>query len=88
MTTTPQTTTVFTHSLPSLVEEVVRLTKDGWELDPNFPADTFGFSYHVGMIRSATPEQLAKDAKPSRAEILANARAAKAEKKRETSNGE
>lgn len=61
--------------------EIERRVNEGWEIDPDNPLILFGFGgMQVGFIRDPAN---AKEAKPkrSRAEILADARAAKAAKK-------
>lgn len=62
--------------------EIERLVSEGWEIDPNDPLTLSGFygNLQCGFIRDPAN---AKDAPPkkSRAEILADARAAKAAKK-------
>lgn len=78
-----QRTTIVEKSLERLKMEEDRLTKEGWVRDPAIPLSAFLFSYELGMMRDPTPEQVAKENKPSRAEILAKARAAKAEKNKE-----
>lgn len=64
------------------IQEMVR---DGWSLDEDRPVTLYGFMWEVWFERDATDAQIEKDAaeaaKPSRAEILAKARAAKAERK-------
>ena len=81
---------VVEHSIESFTAEVVRLTKDGWEVSRSNPGDAVGFgqTYTVSMYRDKDTilafKQLAGDVvekpKLTRSEILANARAAKAGK--------
>ena len=72
---------VTSTSLPAFVIECLQLQKQGYELHEEFLPAQFGPQYECTMVRTATPEQLAHDAKPTRAEILAKARAAKAANK-------
>ena len=72
---------VISTSLPSFVLECLELKGKGYEIDPDFLPAQFGTQYECTMVRIATEEQLAHDAKPTRAEILARARAAKAANK-------
>lgn len=67
-------------NLITFVNEVVDLALDGWQLDENNPPGTYGFSYEAHLLKD---ENLIPPHKPSRAEILGNARAAKAAKKTE-----
>lgn len=64
--------------------EIQKMVRAGWSIDENRPLSLYGYMWEVWFIRNASDEQLAQDAaelaKPSRAEILAKARAAKAEK--------
>ena len=68
--------------------EIQELVREGWEIDPDYPLDHLGFGLECRMIRDPDAAQLAADAaKPlSRAEILAKAREAKANKKKEQEN--
>lgn len=66
--------------------EIQRMVQQGWEIDPDKPLTFLGFgNLEVSFWRDADYEQLARDAaelsKPSRAEILAKARQAKADKR-------
>lgn len=67
--------------------EVQKMVRDGWSVDEDRPMTLLGFQWEVWFVRDATDAQIASDeaeaAKPSRAEILAKARAAKAEKAKE-----
>jgi len=76
-----QTKVVLAHSLQTFIFALDALRQDGWEFDPEMPPNVYGYIYEGGMIRLPTDDQLAKDEadanKPSRAEILAKARAAK-----------
>lgn len=69
--------------------EIQRLVQEGWEIDPNDPLTAFGpGTLECGLTRDPDAEQLQRDAEArsrrSRAEILADARAAKALKRKET----
>lgn len=68
-----------------LAFKVQEMVLDGWEIDPFHTFAQIGNMWECGFVRSATDAQLSADAaelaKPSRAEILAIARKAKAEKK-------
>jgi hypothetical protein len=63
-------------SFPNAVAEVVTRQKDGWVIDWEDPPGMVGFMYEVRYIFQGDPP-----VKKSRAEILADARAAKAAKK-------
>lgn len=59
--------------------EIERRVNEGWEIDPEQPLTLGGFGMlQVGFVRDPAD---AKEPKRSRAEILADARAAKAAKK-------
>lgn len=87
--TTKQQQTILCGSLQEFVFTIDELRRDGWEFDPDMPPIEYAFKYECGLIRNASEQQIQKDqaieGKPSRAEILAKARAAKAAKK-EVSN--
>lgn len=74
----------------SFLEAVKKKWAEGWELDPDNGPMTYLFQYKTGMIRNVTHMQAEADriaaGKPSRAEILAKARAAKAAKQQEATN--
>ena len=82
-----QNETIVEYALGTFVQKIVDKIKQGWDIDPNNPASIYGFHHECGLVRDATNEQLESDAaelaKPSRAEILAKARAAKAAKSSE-----
>lgn len=80
MTPHEQTTVVLDPSLLDFTTQVIDLAREGWELDEENPPRMVGFMYEAHMWRDPTEEQ--RNAQPplSRAEILAKARAAKAEK--------
>jgi hypothetical protein len=64
-------------SFAAAIDGVVGEINDGWSVDfQNNPPNLIGFGYEVTFIRDEAPEP-----KKSRAEILADARAAKAAKK-------
>lgn len=76
--------TILSSALQDFVFRIDEARQEGWEFDANSPPTVYGFTYEAAMWRDATEEQLENDAieaaKPSRGEILAKARAAKAEK--------
>lgn len=66
--------------------EIQRLIQQGWEIDQNRPLTFAAYgNLEVSFVRDASHNQLAFDAaelsKPTRAEILAKARQAKADKR-------
>lgn len=70
---------------------IQKMVQDGWTIDEHRPLTFYSFgTVEVGFVRDPNEEQLRKDKealeKPSRAEILAKARAAKAEKAKEAGN--
>ncbi len=75
------------HSVEEFVKEVVAMTLDGWTVSPTCAGDVLQYNntYTVSMFRSAeTVEKfrslsagVGEKPKLTRAEILANARAAK-----------
>jgi len=64
-------------NLGTFIERIVAATKDGWEIDPMNPPTQFSWLYETHVLK---PENLVEAPKPTRAEILAAARAAKAAK--------
>ena len=61
------------HSnLTSLIMEAMEEAKNGWEVDTSEPAGMYGWMYEVWLKRDETIVD-----KPTRADILANARSAK-----------
>lgn len=72
---------VIESSLQSFLEACKALWADGWEMDGADPPMVYMFQYKVGMIREVLSDQEVIERK-SRGEILAKARAAKAEKRR------
>jgi hypothetical protein len=66
---------VLNPNLGLFVTEVAALAKEGWELDPAFPPGLFGYHYECQMLRDEAIVD--PPAPPTRAEILAKARAAK-----------
>lgn len=80
-----QEQTVIVSSPEAMGFKIQELVQKGWTINPNHPVSQLNFQWECGFIRNATPEQIAEDNKPSRAEILAKARATKAAKK-ETNN--
>lgn len=83
--TTKQTKNVTEYNLHNFIQSILKEAKKGWEIDESNPPAFYGMMYETGMVREATDDQLDADAaelaKPSRAEILADARAKKAAKK-------
>lgn len=72
---------VIESSLQSFLEACKALWADGWEMDELEPPMVYMFQYKVGMIREVLSEADIVY-KASRGEVLAKARAAKAEKRR------
>lgn len=70
--------TIQDPNLIVFINDIVAAVKDGWELDDQNPPGLYGFYYEVQLLKD---ENLIEPPKPSRAEILANARATKAAKK-------
>jgi hypothetical protein len=69
--------TIINPSLYKFVADIEESVKEGWDVDfENAPPIMWGLVYEVGMIREAEEKP-----KMSRAESLAVARAAKAEKR-------
>jgi hypothetical protein len=81
-----QHTVVLCRSLAEFVYTIDEYRQAGWLFDPDMPPVEFAFQYECGMIREVTEEQIEQENKPSRADILAKARAAKAAKARETAS--
>jgi hypothetical protein len=83
--TTKQSKEVQAYSLHDFVQEVLDHVENGWKIASHSLPTFYGRLYVVEMERDASDEQVAKDKaeleKPSRAEILADARAKKAAKK-------
>lgn len=77
---------VSSPSLPAFVIECMDHATQGWKVDPERIPAQFGFLHECYLIRDASALQIEHDekeaAKPSRAEILAKARAAKAANKK------
>jgi hypothetical protein len=63
-------------SFQNAVMGVTQMIEDGWKVDFDNPPDTVGFAFEVTYVYEGAPP-----VKKSRAEILADARAAKAAKK-------
>jgi hypothetical protein len=81
---------VVEHSVEALIAEVVALTLDGWAVSKTCPGDVVGYqTFTVSMFRDSDTVDnfrqkslgIAEKPKLTRAEILANARAAKAKNK-------
>lgn len=81
---------IFESGLLSFLEAVKQKWADGWELDPDDGPMMYNFAYKTAMRRDAEHVKAEADriaaGKPSRAEILAKARDAKAAKQREAAN--
>lgn len=83
---------VVEHTIQTFTAEVVARTLDGWAVSQTNPGDAVGFgqTYTVSMYRDESTVEAARKAlagmgekpKKSRAEILADARAAKSAKAR------
>lgn len=83
---------VVEHTIEALVAEIAARTLDGWAVSPTNPGDSVGLgqTYTVSLYRNADTLAAARSKlegmevapKKSRAEILADARAAKAQKAR------
>ena len=84
MTTEKQVAIVASHSLIAFTAEILEKAKQGWDFDFEMLPVQGIHMYECAMVRYPTKEELQRDAdalgKPSRADILAKARAAKAEK--------
>lgn len=82
--TTKQEVAILEYNPGTMSLKIQEMVEAGWSVDPDRPLVQLGFTWECWFIRDASDEQLAIDAdaaaKPSRAEILAKARAAKAEK--------
>lgn len=78
---------VLEYNPVTLAYKIQELVLDGWLIDEDRPLNQIGFYWECGFIRDSTAAQRQADAeqaeKPTRAEILAKARAAKAAKKLE-----
>lgn len=61
-------------NLEVFVAEMMKAAVDGWELDPQSPPMQFGVLYEGTILKD---ENLIEPPKPTRTEILTNARAAK-----------
>lgn len=79
---------VLCNSLSEFVYRIDEMRQNGWEFDPEMPPVVYGFSYEAGFMRAISDKQHAEEVaelnKPTRADILAKARAAKAAKKEAT----
>jgi hypothetical protein len=78
--------TIVNMNLSQFVQDVADATLQGWDVDPGKPAEQWGLLYEVGMVLN---DERASEyvEKPSRAEILQKARAAKAAKAEERASG-
>jgi hypothetical protein len=75
------TTVIFKSSLESMGYAIQEMLAKGWKIDPTNPLQQNLFQYVCGFTHDGEPLP-----KLSRAEILANARAAKAAKKEGNEN--
>jgi hypothetical protein len=84
MTAMKQVASIATHNLIEFVDECIAKALAGWEFIPDHKPSQDLHMYTADMVRFPTLAELQADAdelgKPSRADILAKARAAKAEK--------
>lgn len=60
-------------NLTVFLQLLAEAVKDGWEIDPQFPGDLYGYLYEVHLLK----DDSLIDKSPTRADILANARSAK-----------
>lgn len=74
-----ETKVVLTPSLLAVGYEIAEHARDGWEIDENLPLGMNGFQYEVGFIRNFDASRPAP--KPTAAERMAKARAARGAKK-------
>jgi hypothetical protein len=63
------------HSYAAAIEAAMEAAVDGWKIDPINPPSMVGFNYQLVLVHDGVPP-----VRRSRAEILADARAAKARK--------
>lgn len=68
------TKVIVNPNLQLFIEELIQHVKDGWEVTAQMPPTLVGYWYEVHVERD---ESIVDEPKLSRAEILANARAAK-----------
>jgi len=66
---------------------IQEMVLDGWTIDPEIPVAPCGFNLECGFVRTVYSEEETKE-KQTRAEILAKARAAKAERKLKQGNSD
>jgi hypothetical protein len=64
---------VIDANLSVFLGQFAEALKDGWEVDPSFPGDVYGYLYEVHLLK----DESLIDKTPTRADILANARSAK-----------
>ena len=72
---------ILTGNLESFVVQILEAADDGWELDPSNPPAMLGYNFECIMLRDS---DIKDEVKLTRAEILANARAAKAAKREQS----
>lgn len=75
MTTKP----ILSPNLGIFCQMLVDHAKQGWDIDSSNPVDLYGYMYECQMVRDE--DVIDPPPKPTQAEILAKARAAKAERK-------
>lgn len=68
-------------NLAEFVKLVVEASRDGWEIDDMNPPSLYGYFYETVLLKD---ENDVEPPKPTRAEILAKARASKAQKAAES----
>jgi hypothetical protein len=72
---------ILTGNLESFVVQILEASDEGWEIDPSNPPTMLGYNFECIMLRDS---DIKDEAKLTRAEILANARAAKAAKREQS----
>lgn len=63
-------------NLSVFLQEVADAVRDGWSIDPVNPGNIYGYLYEVHLLK----DESLIDTKPTRADIAAGARSAKAKK--------
>lgn len=72
-----QTKAIIEYGLPNFISSLLEALEQGWEIDDDNPPAVYGFAYEAHLSRSA---DITDEQKATRAEILARARQAKADK--------